>query len=428
MLPMPVKIIDALMLAIAEFYIIRNLINSKQKLLRINTIPLIVLLVLPTCFLYETRYNTIVSLLTYLISIFVFKKIFNLSLGSSVLSCSFAVISVSIVDAILSTIEIGFITYEQARKVWYISLVNNMLISGLSYILSTFKVFTNTFQFVCKKVEKKQHTMALIFAVLMVIVMSLLYINITSIFKLDVHYGITLISIIIFFLLYYFYMDERNNYEKLNDEYNTVFNYVQNFENWIDDEQMSRHELKNSLSAIREITNDKKVIKKIDEILDMTIIVDDHYIEQLKGIPKGGLKGLLYYKIAIASNNNVGMVAEISPKVTEMIEELSEGQLRQICILLGIYLDNAIEAATLSKKKLVTLEVYPLNNQLQFVISNTYENKIPLEEIKKKGYSTKGEGRGKGLHYANKVVNKNKRLTADNILLNEFYIQKLAVN
>ncbi len=428
MLPMPIKIIDALILAIAEFYIIRNLMNGKQKLMKINTIPLIMLLVLPTCFFLETTYNTIVSLLTYLISIFVFKKIFNLSLGSSVLACSFVIVFVSMADAILSTIEMFFITYEQARRIWYISLTNNILISVLAYLISRFRIFRNAFQFVYKKMEKKQQIMLLVFAILMVIITALLYINITTIFKLDVYYSITLISIILFFLLYYFYMDERNSYEKLSDEYNTVFDYVQNFENWIDDEQMSRHELKNSLAAIREITNDKKVIKKIDEILKMTVIVDDHYIEQLKGIPKGGLKGLIYYKIAIASNNDVGMVAEISSKVTELIKSLSEEQLRQICILLGIYLDNAIEAATLSKKKLVTLEVYPLENQLQFVISNTYENKIPLEEIKKKGYSTKGEGRGKGLHYANKVVTKNKSLTADNILLNEFYIQKLTVN
>jgi len=122
------------------------------------------------------------------------------------------------------------------------------------------------------------------------------------------------------------------------------------------------------------------------------------------------------------------MITEVSPKVTERIEDLSESKLRQICILLGIYLDNAIESSRESEKKIVTLEVYLSKNRLNFVISNTYENDIPLEEIKKKGYSTKGEGRGKGLHYAEKVVNKNKDLDADNIILNNFYIQTFSVN
>ena len=262
----------------------------------------------------------------------------------------------------------------------------------------------------------------------MVIIIAVLYINVTSIFKLNIYYSVTIVSIVIFFFLYYFYIEQKNHYEKLNDEYNTVFEYVQNFENWIDDEQMYRHELKNNLAMIREMTKEKNVKNKIDDMLKMSIIVDDQYVEQLKNIPKGGLKGLLYYKIAIASNNKVNMVAEVSSKVTKKIEKLTTEQLRQICILLGIYLDNAIEASSLAKNKLVTLEVYSLEEQVHFVISNTYANKVPLEQIKKKGYSTKGKNRGKGLHYAQKVVNKNKYLNAENILLNDFYIQKLIIN
>lgn len=428
MLPMPIKIIDSLIMAISSFYIIKNLTNSKQKLLKINTMPLILLMILPTCIFFKTEYNTIVFLLTYIIEIFIYRKIFNLSIANSILLSSLSMIIVSLADAVISSIELFFITYDQLRNVWYISLLSNALVGMLSYLLSKIRIIKNLTQTLSKKIDSKQQITAIIFAVLMVIIMAFLFINITTIFELNLYYSVTLGSIIIFFLLYYFYMDERNNYEKLHEEYNTVFDYVQNFENWIDDEQMYRHELKNNLSIIRGMTKEKKVIKKVDDMLGAAIIVDDEYIEQLKNIPKGGLKGLLYYKIAIASNNKVNMITEVSPKVTERIEDLSESKLRQICILLGIYLDNAIEASRESEKKIVTLEVYLSKNRLNFVISNTYENDIPLEEIKKKGYSTKGEGRGKGLHYAEKVVNKNKDLDADNIILNNFYIQTFSVN
>lgn len=425
---MLIKIVGSLILAITSFYIVKKLLNSNQKLMKINVLPLVLLMMLPTCFLFGTKYTTIVALLTYMIEIFIYKKIFKLTISSSVIICGFVMVLVSMSDGLLTLIEVCFITYEQARTVWYINLINNVLISLIALSLSSLKIFKNMLEFINKKINTKQKIMSIIFAILMVVIIAILHINISGIFELNLYYSITLGSIIIFFLLYYFYMDERNNYEKLHEEYNAVFDYVQNFENWIDDEQMYRHELKNNLSMIRGMTKEKKVIKKVEDMLGAAIIVEDQYVEQLRSIPKGGLKGLLYYKIAIASNNKVNMITEVSPKVTERIEELGEAKLRQICILLGIYLDNAIEAATQSEKKIVTLEVYLSKERLNFVVSNTYENDIPLEEIKKKGYSTKGEGRGKGLHYAEKVVNKNKDLNADNIILNEYYIQTLSIN
>lgn len=428
MLPMPIKIIDSLIMAISSFYIIKKLTNSNQKLLKINVIALFILILLPSCLLVETEYKTTVTLLAYLIQIFIYKKIFNLDLSNSIILCGFIMVIISLSDGLLTIIEIPFITYEQARNIWYISLTNNILIGIISLALSHVKILKNAFNFISKKINTKQRIISGIFTILIVVIITLLYINLSNIFELNLYYSITLGSIIIFFLLYYFYMDERNSYEKLHEEYSTVFDYVQNFENWIDDEQMYRHELKNNLSMIRGMTKEKKVIKKVEDMLGAAIIVEDQYVEQLRSIPKGGLKGLLYYKIAIASNNKVNMITEVSPKVTERIEELGEAKLRQICILLGIYLDNAIEAATQSEKKVVTLEIYLSKERLNFVVSNTYENDIPLEEIKKKGYSTKGEDRGKGLHYAEKVVNKNKDLNADNIILNEYYIQTLSIN
>ena len=176
------------------------------------------------------------------------------------------------------------------------------------------------------------------------------------------------------------------------------------------------------------MVKEKEAIRKIDDMLKINIIVDDQYIQQLKNVPKGGLKGLLYYKVAIAENNHVQMLAEVSPKVTEFIEKLPQKELKQLCILLGIYLDNAIEAASKTTKKLVALEIYELKDKLQFVVSNTYDQEIALDKINDKGYSTKGKNRGNGLYFAKKLIGKNKNMSSENILLNGYYIQKLLIN
>ena len=175
------------------------------------------------------------------------------------------------------------------------------------------------------------------------------------------------------------------------------------------------------------MTNNKKIINKIDDMLKFSIILDENDIECLKDIPKGGLKGLIYYKIALAKNNNVNLTIEVSSKVTTKLKELTDKELKQICIILGIYIDNAMEAAIKSKKKNVTLEIYENNSKLTFVISNTYKELIPVNKMNFDGYTTKGEGHGRGLYYVNKLLAKSKSLYSEQTFLGDFFIQKLYV-
>lgn len=428
MLPIPIKILDSLLLAIASFYIVKNLLHSEEKLFTPKNIFLLLLLILPSCFLADIKYTTMILLLTFVLLIIIYKKIFRLTLSSTIVACSFVIVFVVIVDLALSIIGAHFITYKQARTVWYISLASNLITCIFSILLSKLRISQNCCKVMNRKMNNKQSMQIAFFAFIIVIMVAILYINITSVFKLNIYYTITIISIATFLVLYYFYITERNQYDKLNDEYNILFDYVQNFENWIDDEQLYRHELKNNLSILREMVKEKEAIHKIDDMLKINIIVDDQYIQQLKNVPKGGLKGLLYYKVAIAENNHVQMLAEVSPKVTEFIEKLPQKELKQLCILLGIYLDNAIEAASKTTKKLVALEIYELKDKLQFVVSNTYDQEIALDKINDKGYSTKGKNRGNGLYFAKKLIGKNKNMSSENILLNGYYIQKLLIN
>ena len=190
---------------------------------------------------------------------------------------------------------------------------------------------------------------------------------------------------------------------------------------------MYRHELKNNLSIIRNMTNNKKIIKKIDDMLDFSIILEENDIECLKDIPKGGLKGLIYYKIALAKNNKINLIIEVSPKVTKKLKKIKDKDLKQICIILGIYIDNAMEASLKSKKKNVTLEIYESNNQLTFAISNTYKELVSIDKMNFDGYTTKGEGHGRGLYYANKLLAKTKKLSVEQMFLDKYFVQKLYV-
>lgn len=426
MLPLIVKFIIGLIMSLTIFLIVKNLIKNKSKV-SVYQILIILLGALPIVILYDRQYTALTSLITYILVIILYIRYFKINILTSIILCSFALLMISLSDLIFSSINLLLFSYDEVRDIWYISIINNMLVSILSISITKKEAISNKIIYICKKINNKTEYKVAVFAIISILSVSVLFYNITSIFKLNFYYTVTIITSFLLFLLYYFYISERANYEKLNDEYNILFDYVQVFENWIDDEQMYRHELKNNLSMIRNMTNNKKIINKIDEMLKFTIIIDDKDIEDLKNIPKGGLKGLLYYKVAVAKNKKVKMIVEVSPKVKKSIKKMSEYKLRNTCIVLGIYLDNALEAAENSDQKLVSLEIYEINHNLNFTISNSYKEIIPLKKMKKKGFSTKGKNHGKGLYYVNKLVNKIKWIEVNQIFLNNFFIQKISL-
>ena len=202
---------------------------------------------------------------------------------------------------------------------------------------------------------------------------------------------------------------------------------MQNFEDWIEKEQLNKHEYKNQLAVLRCLTKEKKVKDKIDEILEDNINIEGQAVTQLKSLPKGGIKGLMYYKAAIAQKNKLNLTIDVSIESKGILTKLSDKEIRILCKLIGIYFDNAIEAATESKKKNVTIEIYELKDKISFVFSNTFKKHKNIKDRNKKGVSSKGEGRGNGLYFASKLIKENTWIEQKQDIIDNYYIQELII-
>lgn len=67
--------------------------------------------------------------------------------------------------------------------------------------------------------------------------------------------------------------------------------------------------------------------------------------------------------------------------------------------MLGILLDNALEAAVESQNKVIDIMVYQDDSQIEFLIKNTYQDaRLALDQLQQKGYSTKAGHPGFGLN------------------------------
>jgi two-component system sensor histidine kinase AgrC len=84
--------------------------------------------------------------------------------------------------------------------------------------------------------------------------------------------------------------------------------------------------------------------------------------------------------------------------------------IKDITKLLGILMDNAIDASKKSKEKEIFLYMTEEKKYINIKIMNSIKDDKGLKNIGKKRYSTKGKNHGFGLLLAKEIVRKNKKL------------------
>ena len=427
MLEVCVRIICAIIMISTSFYIIKKIIGDNNEKISLKNIGYLLIIMILSVVLYKIQYTMIYSLTIYLINIIVFKEMFKISLEKSTIGTTISMVIMLISDMLVSFVMRGFFDINEIRNSEILNITANVAVGILSIIFININKNVNPIKQFLSSLTEKIVIGNWIFFILLIIDFSCLAYNITLTETYGNGYFINLIVIMVFIIIMFIYIQGKNDYKKLSDEYDNMFIYVQNFEDWIEKEQLNRHEYKNQLAVLRCLTKEKKVKDKIDEILEDNINIEGQAVTNLKNLPKGGIKGLMYYKAAIAQKQKINLTTDVSINDKGILTKLSEKQVRVLCKLIGIYFDNAIEAATESRKKNLTIEIYELKDRVSIVFSNTFKNHKNMKERNKKGVSSKGEGRGNGLYFASKLIKENKWLEQKQEIIDNYYIQQIFV-
>ena len=428
MLEVFAKLIIAILISYGGFYVIKSIIKSNTNFFTIRNSILILILSIITVIMHKAKYTGIESFIIFLLNIVIYKIIFKNKIEESIIAVGMMMLIMFISDAIGSIFLKLFFSIEDIRKIWILNLVGNGLITIIECLIVRIDVIKKQLQKFYCYFEKRSSLLNICFFILIIIGFCIFTYNSGIFFKnWNITYILNITLIIILGLIAYIFIKSRNSFNELTDEYDNLFSYVQNFEDWIEKEQLNRHEYKNQLAVLYCLTKEKKVKSKIAEILEDNINIDDEVINQLKKLPKGGIKGLMYYKVAIAEKKKIKVTADISIETKSLLKKLSEKNLRIVCKLIGIYLDNAIEAAEETRKKRLLIEVYELPNKVCFVFSNTFKMQANFAERNNKGISSKGEGRGNGLYFASKLIKLNDWLETKQEIIDNYYIQQLII-
>ena len=379
-------------------------------------------------FVYKAEYNAanpLVILISMTISL---TCIYKSHYYESFLITSLFLLFLFISDFIVAIILVPFSNIDIIRSKPVYRIFSNLSVGIVNIIIINIKWLKNKIIYIINSNKNKTTTEYVAFITLLTLALSLgLYILFKN-FIFSNMFLIGIICIIIFIVLGFIYFKEKYEKDVIINKYDQLFDCVKTFEEWMDNESINIHESKNQLAVLREmIKNNKKAVNYIDNIIKYRINLEDQNIQKLKNIPKGGLKGLLYYKINLIENNNITLFLDITKYVKNKLSKLTLEENKTLCRLVGIFFDNAIESSKDSEKKMISCEIYTNNDNIIIIIANTYKGIIELNKLNNNGYSTKGKNRGKGLYLANKITNKEKNFSLDNRIINDYYVQKIII-
>lgn len=231
-----------------------------------------------------------------------------------------------------------------------------------------------------------------------------------------------LFTIIILMVLYYY-----NNYTKVKSKYNLSIKNLKEYEDLIDHYMMLNHENKNNLLTIRNMGDYEAAKKYIDQLINNKEETMKKLSYNLKKISSKYLRSVIYTKMVSMDKNNIENTLLVNRKINSTIfAKIDDATLLDICNIISIFLDNAIEATLLTKKKSILIEL-DLDEDLIISISNTYKGELNISTLSNLGYTTKGNGHGYGLSIVKQILSKNKMLINNSEANNNIFTQILKI-
>lgn len=400
---------------------------SKEKF-KYNFKNIVFAIILAFLFLLNKKFNIVVSsVLTSIILLLLFSKIiFKNNIRNTIVYALTYYLILSVYDFIFS-----FFFY------WLNAIIDpdlsqNYLIMGGFTLLITFLTslfcklkFVRKFSDLIINLSKNNYVNVLVISLI------ILFIVILST-KLSLEYdyekflfNLLLLSVFLFFIVFAFIKNHLAQKEKQEKE--TLLEFISEYEKIIDENRINKHEMLNNLIILRSFED--KNTEEYNKVLDDLIVTYDNNSDAcIKNISKlpTGLKGILYYKINDMRNKNINLNVNISKRVSSPLEKLPLDEYVILSRIIGIVMDNALEASIKSKEKFVMIEVFEQNDNVIIIIENSYNNKVNVNDLKKKNFSTKGKSRGLGLYIANILLKKSKHIEMTQHA-EELFITKLTI-
>jgi len=239
--------------------------------------------------------------------------------------------------------------------------------------------------------------------------------------------------VIIFFVtaVGIFNISSEMKMEDLTNHYKEIFEYSRMNGKLLSNYKMQVHENKNKLLIIRGMLDDSKedVKKYINEVLkEIEENNSNYWVTELRYIPLAGVRNFINYKLTKLKELGAEIEIFVSSELENLdISNFTNKEYNQLSTILGVVLDNMIDSIRETEEKLVSINIYLEDNEIQAEFVNTFSGNIDLSRLNEIGYTTKGEQHGVGLPLVAKITKMNDRFECNPKILDNFFIQHLTV-
>ena len=239
---------------------------------------------------------------------------------------------------------------------------------------------------------------------------------------------ISILVSVIYFTVTIYSLIRSNKFEIAKQNIETLQLYNKTLTTMHDNIRAFKHDFNNILQAIGgyiELGDIESLKKYYNDLIKDSYTIATLETLNPESISNPSIYSILVSKYYKADSKNINFNFEICIDLNSL--NISTYELTR---MLGIFLDNSIEAAEECDEKIINIRFYDqINRNRQLVIiENTYANKdINTIKIFEKSYTTKENNTGLGVWEVNKILNKHDNLSLFTTKNDNFFIQQLEI-
>ncbi len=381
-----------------------NLLSNRNK---IASMIISIFMTITTLFLNDLKtLKMIINLVVFcLTNYFLFSKNVRKSLISLLVSQL-----INIISELIFIVPMNLILKENfasfANSIIGL-LTINIIITIISFIILATKAPTKSYNIIIKATNNSKNsdviTYTFIIFTFAITSTTASYLKWNAIYVLIINTGLFMLFIFVALK----FAKTKNSFDEISSKYETSITSLREYEAMIDKYRIYNHENKNELQTLRNLISKKntKALKYIDSILDNKIKDNEKIMYKTSKIPEGGLRATIYSKLCMMDELGIKYSLDIAKDIrTVDLINMKEDIVLNICKILGVFLDNAIEAVKDLKTKHIGIEIYLMDGDLCVDITNNYEGKLDMNKIGSSKYTTKGGNHGYGLSLVNQII------------------------